>query len=95
MLKCTLDKTFRGEKIMMNRKMVKIICIVMAALMLLSVGAVVLQVFALGEKEIVASIVTPETGDGLSDYVIPVVIAVVAVLGVVVSVVLPKLKKKD
>ena len=80
---------------MMNRKMVKIICIVMAALMLLSVGAVVLQVFASSEKEIIASTVTPETGDGLSDYVIPAGIVVVAVLGIVVSVVLPKLKKKD
>lgn len=79
---------------MMNRKMVKIICIVMAALMLLSVGAVVLQVFASGEKEIIASTVTPETGDGLSDYVIPAGIAVAAILVIVVCVVLPKLKKK-
>ena len=31
---------------MMSKKMVKIICIIMAALMILSVGAVVLQVFA-------------------------------------------------
>ena len=80
---------------MMNRKMVKIICVIMAALMLLSVGAVVLQVFASSEKEIVASTVTPVTGDGLSDYVIPAGIAVVAVLGLVVCLVLPKLKKKD
>ena len=34
---------------MMSRTMVKIICIIMAALMILSVGAVVLQVFAADE----------------------------------------------
>lgn len=79
---------------MMNRKMVKIICIVMAGLMILSACAVLLQVFATGEKEVVASTVTPETGDGLSDYVIPAGVAVLAVLGIVISVVLPKLKKK-
>ena len=64
---------------MMNRKMVKIICIVMAGLMILSACAVLLQVFATGEKEVVASTVTPETGDGLSDYVIPAGVAVLAV----------------
>lgn len=31
---------------MMSKGMVKVICIIMAALMILSVGAVVLQVFA-------------------------------------------------
>ncbi len=31
---------------MMNKTMIRVICIVMAALMVLSVGAVVLQVFA-------------------------------------------------
>lgn len=80
---------------MMNRKMVKVICIIMAALMLLSVGAVVLQVFAAEEKAIVESTVTPETGDGLTDYILPAGIAVAAILAVVLCLVLPKLKKKD
>ena len=79
---------------MMNRKMVKIICIIMAAIMLLSVGAVVLQVFAADEKAIVASTVTPETGDGLSDYILPAGIAVAAILAVVLCLVLPKIKNK-
>lgn len=79
---------------MMNKKMVKVICIVMAGLMLLSACAVLLQVFAASEKEIVESTVTPVTGDGLSDYIIPIGIVGLAVLGIVISLVLPKMKKK-
>lgn len=78
---------------MMNKKMVKIICIVMAALMLLSVCAVLLQVFATDEKAIVETLVTPETGDGLSDYALPAGIAVAAVLAIVLCLVIPKIKK--
>lgn len=79
---------------MMNKKMVKIICIVMAGLMLLSACAVLLQVFAV--DEIAAStVVTPDTGDGLSDYIIPAGIGVAALLGVVLCLVLPKIRKKD
>ncbi len=80
---------------MMNRKMVKIICIIMAALMLLSVGAVVLQVFAVDEAAQMSTAALPDTGDGLSDYVLPAGIAVAAVLAVVICLVLPKIKKKD
>lgn len=75
--------------------MVKIICIVMAALMLLSVGAVVLQVFAVDEVSQTAQTVIPDTGDGLSDYVLPAGIALAAVLAVVICLVLPKIKKKE
>ena len=78
---------------MMNRKMVKIICIIMAALMLLSVGAVMLQVFAADEKAIVESAITPETGDGLTDYILPAGIAIAAIIAIVVCLVLPKIKK--
>lgn len=76
---------------MMSKKMIKIICIIMAALMALSVFAVCLQVFALegGEWSYV-----PVTGDNDGDYIIPVTIAVVAVLAVGICLVLPKLKKK-
>lgn len=80
---------------MMNKKMVKIICIIMAALMLMSVGAVVLQVFAADEKAIVETVATPETGDGISDYALPAGIAVAAILAIVICVALPKMKKKD
>lgn len=80
---------------MMNKKMVKIICIVMAGLMLLSVCAVLLQVFATDEKAIVETLVTPETGDGISDYALPAGIAVAAILAIVLCLVIPKIKKKD
>lgn len=80
---------------MMNKTMIRIICIIMAALMILSVGAVVLQVFAVGENSFVAETVTPDTGDSAADYIIPAGIAVAAVLAVVVCLVLPKLKKKE
>lgn len=77
---------------MMPKGMIKIICIVMAALMILSVGAVVLQVFAVDGAAILAA--TPATGDNDSDYLIPAGLAVAAILVIGVCVVLPKLKKK-
>ena len=76
---------------MMSKKMIKIICIVMAALMGLSVFAVCLQVFAL-EGGVMQYV--PATGDNDGDYIIPVTIAVIAVLAVGICLVLPKLKKK-
>ncbi len=75
--------------------MVKVICIIMAALMLLSVGAVVLQVFAVDEAAQAQTVVLPDTGDGLSDYVLPAGIAGVAVLAVILCLVVPKLRKED
>ena len=80
---------------MMSKKMIKVICIIMAVLMVLSVGAVVLQVFAADESLIAANMsVVPATGDNDGDYIIPVTIAVVAILAVGICLVLPKLKKK-
>lgn len=76
---------------MMSKKMIKIICIVMAALMVLSVFAVCLQVFALDTG--VMNYV-PATGDNDGDYIIPITIAVVAILAIGICLVLPKLKKK-
>ena len=76
---------------MMSKKMIKIICIIMAALMILSVGAVALQVFAVGETSVMAE--TPVTGDSAADYIIPAGIAVAAVLAVIVCLALPKMKK--
>ncbi len=76
---------------MMSKKMIKIICIIMAALMVLSVFAVCLQVFAL-EGGVMTYV--PVTGDNDGDYIIPATIAVVAVLAVGICLVLPKLKKK-
>ena len=77
---------------MMPKGMIKVICIIMAALMLLSVGAVVLQVFAVENAPV--ALMTPATGDNDSDYLIPVGLAVAALLAIGVCVVLPKLKKK-
>lgn len=76
---------------MMSKKMIKIICIVMAALMALSAFAVCLQVFAFDG---VGVSYTPATGDNDADYIIPATIAVVAVLAVGICIILPKLKKK-
>lgn len=76
---------------MMNKKMIKITCIVLAVLMALSCLAVLTQVFA-------AEAVTPAvplTGDNDARYIVPIVIVAVAVVVVVVCLVLPKLKKKD
>lgn len=81
---------------MMSKKMIKVICIVMAVLMVLSVGAVVLQVFAADESLFAANIsVAPATGDNDGDYIIPAGIAVAAILAVAVCLVLPKIKKKN
>lgn len=80
---------------MMSKKMIKVISIIMAALMLLSVFAVVLQVIAVDEAAAAEAFVNPATGDSDSDYLIPAGIAVAAILAVVICLVLPKMKKKD
>lgn len=79
---------------MMSKTMIKVICIIMAALMLLSACAVLVQVFAADEGAAM-SFVSPATGDSGSDYYVPAGIAVAAVLAVVLCLVLPKMKKKD
>jgi len=79
---------------MMSKTMIRIICIIMAVLMVLSVGAVVLQVFAVDEGAVL-NYVAPVTGDSGSDYLVPAGIAVAAVLAIVLCLVLPKMKKSD
>ena len=76
---------------MLSKKMIKVICIIMAALMVISAFAVCLKVFEVGAD---AMQYVPVTGDNDGDYIIPVAIAVVAILAVVICLVLPKLKKK-
>ena len=76
---------------MMPKGMIKVICIIMAALMILSVGAVVLQVFAVDAP---VALMTPATGDNDSDYLIPAGLAVAAILAIGICVVLPKMNKK-
>lgn len=76
---------------MMPKGVIKVICIIMAALMLLSVVAVVLQVVAVDES---ALLMVPATGDNDGDYLIPAGLGVAALLAIVLCVALPKLKKK-
>ena len=80
---------------MMSKKMVKIICIIMAGLMILSACAVLLQVFAVDEAAVISGAVIPDTGDSDMDYIIPAGMAVAAVLAVVLCLVLPKMKKDE
>lgn len=77
---------------MMPKGMIKVICIIMAALMLLSVVAVVLQVVAADAS--LMPLAMPATGDNDADYLIPAGIGLLAVLAVGVCVALPKMKKK-
>lgn len=76
---------------MMPKGMIKVICVIMAALMLLSVVAVLVQVIAVDESMLLAM---PATGDNDGDYLIPAGLGVAALLAIAVCVILPKLKKK-
>ncbi len=78
---------------MMPKSVIKVICIIMAALMILSVGAVILQVIAVDSADF-ALLAMPATGDNDGDYLIPAGIGVLAILAVGICLVLPKLKKK-
>lgn len=78
---------------MMPKSVIKVICIIMAALMILSVGAVVLQVFAADAADFNV-LQMPATGDNDGDYLIPAGIGVLAILAIGICVVLPKMKKK-
>lgn len=77
---------------MMPKKMIKIIAIALAALMLMSVIAVFLQVIAVDANALIS---TPITGDNDLDYIIPIAILAIAVIAVVACLVMPKLKKSD
>ncbi len=78
---------------MMPKSMIKGICIFLAALMILSAVAVLVQVFALDENLIV-NYVSPATGDSITDVVIPAGVILLAVLAIGICIFLPKLKAK-
>lgn len=78
---------------MFSKKAIRIISIILAALMFLSVAVAALQVLAADEKIVLSSVAN--TGDNDLDYIIPVVLIVMAVAAVVVCLLLPKMKKKD
>ena len=76
---------------MFPKKMVKIICIVLAALMILSGVAVLIQVFAADA----GAAAVPQTGENDLDTIVPIVLIAAAVLAIIACLLLPKLKKKD
>ena len=65
----------------------RIVAIVLAALMFLSVGAAAISAFAMGAE-------VPVTGQDVSNTKWIIVAVVVAVIAIVACVVLPKIKKK-
>ncbi len=78
---------------MMPKSMIKGICIFLAALMVLSVGAVIFQVVA--AEPVAMAYIAPVTGDNDADYIIPVGIGLFAILAIGICVFLPKIKKKE
>lgn len=75
---------------MMPKKMIRIISIILAGLMVLSVVAVLVNVIAVDENVYLS--VVP-TGDNDLDYIVPIALIAVAAIAVVVCLVLPKIKK--
>ena len=81
---------------MFSKKAIRIICIILAGLMILTVFiGVVPSLFAADENVMAASPVLANTGDNDGDYIIPAVLIAVAVLAIAVCLILPKLKKKE
>ncbi len=78
---------------MMPKAMIKGICIFLAVLMVLSVGAIILQVVAAGPD--MAAYVAPVTGDNDADYIIPIGLALLAILVIGICLFLPKMRKKE
>ncbi len=78
---------------MMPKSMIKGICIFLAALMVLSVGAVIFQVIA--AEPCAVPMAAPVTGDNDADYIIPVGLGLLAVLAIGVCIFLPKMRKKE
>lgn len=76
---------------MMPKKMIRVISIILAGLMVLSVVAVLVNVFAVDSSAIVAAV---PTGDNDLDYIVPIALIGVAAVAVVLCLVLPKIKKK-
>lgn len=74
----------------MNKKVIRIISIVLAALMALSVLAIILQVVAVDESY--AAI--PVTGESNTVYIVAGCVIAAAVLAIVGALVIPKIKKK-
>lgn len=78
---------------MMPKAMIKGICIFLAALMVLSVGAIIFQVIA--AEPGIAAYAAPVTGDNDADYIIPIGLGVLAILAIGICLFLPKMRKKE
>ena len=78
---------------MMSKKAIKIICIILAALMAMSVFAVVLQTFAVGSSAFDAAAI-PVTGESNWPYIIPAIVIGCAVIAILCAVLIPKIKNK-
>ena len=79
---------------MFSKKAIRIICIILAALMNITVFiGVIPSVFAVGEGVVMPEVMN--TGDNDGDYIIPAVLIAAAVLAIAVCLILPKLKKKE
>lgn len=76
---------------MMPKKMIRVISIILAGLMVLSVVAVLVNVFAADSSTILPVV---HTGDNDLDYIVPIALIAVAAVAVVMCLVLPKIKKK-
>lgn len=79
---------------MFSKKAIRIICLVLAGLMVLTVFiGVVPSLFAADGNVVMPKVLN--TGDNDGDYIIPAVLIAVAVLAIAVCLILPKLKKKE
>ncbi len=77
---------------MLPKKAVRIICIILAGLMILSAFGALVGVFAADSS---ISLAPAPTGDNNADYIVPVALILTALIAVAVCLIIPKLKKKD
>lgn len=78
---------------MFPKKMVKVICIILAGLMILSGVAVLIQVFA-ADTSVVSTTIVPKTGENDMDTIVPIALIAAAVMAIAACLILPKIKKK-
>ena len=74
----------------MNKKAIRIIAVVLAVIMALSVLAIILQVFGIDERYTAL----PVTGESNLVYIIVGCVLAAAVIAILCVIVIPKIKKK-
>ena len=74
---------------MMSKKAIKIISIVLAAIMALSVLAILLQVVGVGESYRPL----PATGESNTVYIVAGCVIAAAVIAIILAIVIPKIRK--